>query len=293
MILVGPRSGFRTGKAMKQFSLDLLILLCMITVPITLFKIGKPTNRGFFCDDQTLDYPYQESTISTAVMVIYTLLIPIISIPLYEALGYHRNIVTHTKTLENKHKYKMNFLFNVYHNIWLFIFGYALTQTTIDIAKYSIGRLRPHFFDLCKPNFYQKCNPHIFIRNYTCTSGTSFRIREVKLSFVSGHAALACYSFVFLAYFLQVHEATRRYTITKAILQAVYFWIALYTSYTRVSDFKHHWSDVFAGALFGSLTAILIMRYIYTDKYNTRCRRLSDACQRDMDNREFTKMDTV
>lgn len=35
---------------------------------------------------------------------------------------------------------------NSYRKIGVFAFGSAVSQLTTDIAKYSIGRLRPHFF---------------------------------------------------------------------------------------------------------------------------------------------------
>ena len=34
---------------------------------------------------------------------------------------------------------------------------------------------------------------------------------------------------------------------------------AIYVGYTRVSDYKHHWSDVLAGLLQGALIAVLIV----------------------------------
>ena len=37
-------------------------------------------------------------------------------------------------------------LVNCYKQIGVFGFGAACSQLTTDIAKYSIGRLRPHFF---------------------------------------------------------------------------------------------------------------------------------------------------
>lgn len=35
---------------------------------------------------------------------------------------------------------------NSYHQIGVFVFGAACSQLTTDIGKYSIGRLRPHFY---------------------------------------------------------------------------------------------------------------------------------------------------
>ena len=40
-----------------------------------------------------------------------------------------------------------------YKVIGVFLFGAAFQQTVVNIAKYSIGRLRPHFFAVCKPDY--------------------------------------------------------------------------------------------------------------------------------------------
>lgn len=36
-------------------------------------------------------------------------------------------------------------LMQAYKKIGIFVFGGAVSQLTTDIAKYSVGRLRPHF----------------------------------------------------------------------------------------------------------------------------------------------------
>ena len=40
-----------------------------------------------------------------------------------------------------------------YSSIGVFLFGCACSQLATDIAKYSIGRLRPHFIDICQPDW--------------------------------------------------------------------------------------------------------------------------------------------
>ena len=35
----------------------------------------------------------------------------------------------------------------------VFLFGAAIQQTAVNIGKFSIGRLRPHFFAACKVNY--------------------------------------------------------------------------------------------------------------------------------------------
>ena len=45
--------------------------------------------------------------------------------------------------------------------------------------------------------------------------------------------------------------------LLRPFLQVGFFWIALGTSVSRISDYKHHWSDVLAGALLGIIVAVL------------------------------------
>ena len=67
--------------------------------------------------------------------------------------------------------------------IGVFGFGAAATVLITDVAKYTIGRLRPHFVTLCAPNV--NCNlpenQHRYIENYSCTSNISRRLlKEIR-----------------------------------------------------------------------------------------------------------------
>lgn len=46
-----------------------------------------------------------------------------------------------------------SWLWACYTTIGVFLFGCACSQLTTDIAKYSVGRLRPHFISVCKPDW--------------------------------------------------------------------------------------------------------------------------------------------
>ena len=35
----------------------------------------------------------------------------------------------------------------------IFLFGVAIEQSLTDSLKFAIGRLRPHFLDVCRPNY--------------------------------------------------------------------------------------------------------------------------------------------
>jgi len=82
-----------------------------------------------------------------------------------------------------------------------------------DIAKYSIGRLRPHFIDVCQPSYKgtifrldnpQECakpaNELLYITDFECSNPDfdDYRKRDARLSFMSGHSSFASYCLIYL-----------------------------------------------------------------------------------------------
>jgi len=54
--------------------------------------------------------------------------------------------------------------------------------------------------------------------------------------------------------------------LLRHLVQAAVVYLAVYVGMTRISDYKHHWSDVLAGAVLGSLVACLtVSRLSYAD----------------------------
>jgi len=64
---------------------------------------------------------------------------------------------------------------SLYVNIIYFWLGARLAQITVNLGKYFTGRLRPHFFHVCKPSI-DCTSQNQFISEYTCTNS------EVSLS---------------------------------------------------------------------------------------------------------------
>lgn len=72
----------------------------------------------------------------------------------------------------------------------------------IDVAKYSIGRLRPNFRSVCKP--IVDCttnNTNKYHLDYECEEKDEFLLKESRLSFYSGHAAFSFY----IAWYISVN----------------------------------------------------------------------------------------
>lgn len=64
--------------------------------------------------------------------------------------------------------------------IGVFIFGCAISQSFTDIAKVSVGRMRPHFLDVCDPD-YSTINCSLgYITEYTCR-GKESEVQEARL----------------------------------------------------------------------------------------------------------------
>ncbi|KAL0274556.1 UNVERIFIED_CONTAM: hypothetical protein PYX00_002656 [Menopon gallinae] len=146
-----------------------------------------------------------------------------------------------------------------YHHSVAFFFGAGCTQLLTDAAKHTIGRLRPHFFAVCSPNV--DCDDprmrHAYVEDFECRGENVRLIEDARLSFPSGHSSLAAYSMVFLAMYCGARLIRDDFRLVKHVLQFCAIVAAVYTGLTRISDYKHHWSDVLAGLVLGTVTAIL------------------------------------
>jgi len=96
---------------------------------------------------------------------------------------------------------------NVYIYIGVFAFGAACSQLTTDIGKYTIGRLRPHFISVCQPimpdgsNCTDPRNFNVYHIDFTCgnTESSARKLKEMRLSFPSGHSSFSFYTMLFCA----------------------------------------------------------------------------------------------
>ncbi|XP_061390409.1 putative phosphatidate phosphatase, partial [Musca vetustissima] len=183
-------------------------------------------------------------------------------------------------------------LVQCYKKIGIFGFGAGVCQMTTDIAKYSIGRLRPHFFAVCQPimpdgtTCADPINQGRYITDFRCAGvgSTERMLKEVSLSFPSGHSSFTFYGMVYLAIYLQCRMTWRGSKLIRHFLQFVGIMLAWYTALSRVSDYKHHWSDVLGGSLVGAITAIVVTNFIsdlFANKATTKSYILP-TCTRDV-----------
>ncbi|KAJ8681856.1 hypothetical protein QAD02_017648 [Eretmocerus hayati] len=149
-----------------------------------------------------------------------------------------------------------------YAKIGMFGFGAATTVLTTDVAKYTVGRLRPHFMTLCDPTIDCSLpeNHHQYFEVFECRNKTvSARLlKELRLSFPSGHSSFSAYTMIYLALYLQLRMTWRGSKLLRHFLQFLCIMMAWFTAMTRISNYKHHWSDVMAGSTIGTVVALIV-----------------------------------
>lgn len=238
-------------KIILRITADVVCIACIGLPVLILFVTVKPYQRGFYCDDESLMHPYKSNTIPTWIAGFVGILLPSLSILIVEALHIHQSKGTLRKYLKT-----------CYQSLIPFFFGAGVTQLTTDIAKYSIGRLRPHFLTVCVPSGITCTVSTGYIEGDVCTGNDKAAIEEARLSFPSGHSSLSFYCMVWLMIYLQYRFTWKRYWLIRAVLQAIAFYLAYYTGLSRISDYMHHWSDVLSGALSGTVISLLDIFFI-------------------------------
>lgn len=114
-------------------------------------------------------------------------------------------------------------------------------------------------------------NHHKYIMDFTCTNlnVTSRMLTNMRLSFPSGHSTIAFASAIFCVLYIQARITWRGSKLMKHFLQMLFIAGAAYTGFSRISDHKHHWSDVLGGSLLGIVIAFVFAIYS-TDLFKRR-----------------------
>ncbi|KAJ8374433.1 hypothetical protein SKAU_G00050130 [Synaphobranchus kaupii] len=240
-------------------------VLCVVVaaLPFVIMTIVfRPYQRGIYCDDESIKYPYKPDTITHGLLAAVTISCTVIIISSGEAyLVYSKKI--HSNSNFNQ------YVAALYKVVGTFMFGAAVSQSLTDLAKFTIGRPRPNFMAVCAPKVCKGYMLHI-----NCT-GTPRAVAESRLSFYSGHSSFGMYCMLFLALYVQARLVAKWARLLRPTIQFFLVAFAVYVGYTRVSDYKHHWSDVLVGLLQGALIAILNVCYV-SDFFKQRPPRCSN-----------------
>ena len=255
-----------------RVSTDVAVLLFLLLLFVFLELAGERglyVKRGFFCDDESIRFAFtSHPAVPTWLLVLGCILIPHITILLGNLFEryYIRRPEGVRKRVKVFRKAVPQWLVRaLYHARW-FVVGILLTMVLTDITKVVVGRLRPHFLSVCKPNFdLLNCTDEfgyqVHVTDFDCTGNDDHVIHDAHLSFPSGHASSSTYSFVFLALYLAGVRAFYHRSALKLLLMFLSFSLALLTSLSRLSDHRHHPTDVLAGMALGTGVAVAVVYY--------------------------------
>jgi len=254
----------------KRVAID-LILLCFMPIPSLILEMtGTPFHRGFYCDDTTISYPLKSDTVPIWTVAVVGIGLPTITMIITELILYrHARSKLLKKTISKIYtvcgKRIHPWLVILYCTLGPFFFGLAVNQVTTDITKYSVGRLRPHFLTVCQPNaLLMNCSIESggnsmprYVTEDVCT-GDDHLIHEARLSHPSGHSSMSTFCSIYLMIYLFTRVRWSGSRLLRYMLSLLVIYLSLYTCLSRISDYKHHWSDVLGGAVLGLSVAVVV-----------------------------------
>lgn len=188
----------------RSLAFNIIDVFCavLLVLGVILFsQIGKPYQRGFFCNDESIQKPYKDSTITTATGVAVGFSMVLVVVVLTEIHLYRQ---TKSNRIANQRESTSAGCLKIppviITIIWVIctnLYGAAINQFITDLGKYSIGRLRPHFLDVCKPSWSKfNCTDergnYVFVTDDVCTAAAgNYITKQSRLSFPSGHSSFS------------------------------------------------------------------------------------------------------
>lgn len=240
------------------------LCIALVLTPAVVARHMTPHRRSIDCDDPTIRHPYRKSSVPANPLFSLGYLLVVITIVSLESYNYRWR-----GDSSSKRSYQMlsslsvppipEWLYSSMRCFACYNFGCFITYSLTQIVKIAVGRLRPHFWAACRPRFLVEHCPHgASVDDYVCTNLDRAAIREARLSFFSGHASFAMFTAVFLAVYLQRRMRERAARYWRQLLQVALFSSAMLVGLSRVSDYKHHASDVIAGSVLGAAIALFV-----------------------------------
>lgn len=299
-----------------------MVLLLLPLAYIYLFSSTyEPFHRGFFCDDQSLKYPYKEQTVPILMALSIWLFLATFFILLVETLRSTALQGQRRATPVADSRYPPWLAVELYRYYGFFTLGACGCLLFTEIAKYTVGRLRPHFLSVCQPQYSEdickESGYHRFVidnQNVVCQNVDEKKLHEARLSFLSGHASFSFYCATYLVVYLQarltnfpassnqiVTTLYRMLKVFRPFLQFGMISLAFWISLTRISDYFHHPYDVVTGALVGISFASATL-LVMADVFNTKSAfwkslapgsATSQRLQNQMEEEELTEQNNI
>lgn len=205
--------------------------------------------REFSLTDTSIQHTYAvHERVPTWLLGVLAILIPAIIIAVF-ALGISRSV------------------WDLHNGLLGFVLANALTVTITTLVKVTVGRPRPDLIDRCQPaSGSANAEPYGLVTDIICTVGVNNKIlRDGFRSFPSGHASTSFAGFTYLSLYLagKLHLFDRRGHAVTAWLCGTPLMAATLIAVSRTMDYRHHATDVIAGALLGLTVAYWSYKLYY------------------------------
>ncbi|XP_012726488.2 phosphatidic acid phosphatase type 2D [Fundulus heteroclitus] len=237
-----------------------LICLCVASIPFFAceLKAVKPYKRGFFCGDTSIAYPLPKSeAVPDTLLIAGGIAITGLTIALGECYRVRFRGVLSRAFVRN------HYVSCLYKELGSFLFGCCVGQSLTNMAKLSVGRLRPNFLSACNITYASiNCKPGQYVPEVTCNESDHKVEEEARKSFFSGHASFAMYTMLYLAFYLQARLSWRGARLLRPLVQFLLVMVAIYTGLSRIFENRHHPTDVLTGFIQGGLTAYWVAFHI-------------------------------
>ncbi|KAI3976581.1 hypothetical protein MKX01_008439 [Papaver californicum] len=223
------------------------LILVLLGVIVLVLNLTHPFYRFVGKDMMTdLKYPLKDNTVPAWAVPIYAVLLPVI---IFTCFYIRRRDV-----------------FDLHHAILGLFYAVLVTGVLTDSIKNAVGRPRPDFFWRCFPDGKDVYDA---LGDVIC-HGDAKVIKEGHKSFPSGHTSWSFAGLSFLSLYLagKIKCFDRRGHVAKLCIVLLPLLAAALVGVSRVDDYWHHWQDVFAGGILGSIVSLLVYHQFFPPPYH-------------------------
>ncbi|ORE04895.1 acid phosphatase/Vanadium-dependent haloperoxidase [Rhizopus microsporus var. microsporus] len=235
------------------------ILVIIMTVVFFAIDNITPFHRQFSIHDKTIMFPYAEhERVPVWLLLVICFVIPfaIIGGITLSGLGYKRNI------------------YDFHAGVLGLCLGLSMTIMLTDVIKITAGRPRPDMLSRCKPALDAEDPPLGLSTVDICTTDIHSHIMiDGFKSFPSGHSSFSFAGLGYLSFYMagKLRLFDEKGHTYKGFCCIFPFIGAALVAISRTEDYRHHWHDVFIGALLGTVCAYFAYRQYYPALGHNAC----------------------
>lgn len=153
-----------------------------------------------------------------------------------------------------------NPLHNFHSGVCTILTAIGMSEFVTQLFKFYVGRLRPNFYAMCG---FDKAT-------LQCTNGEEMEM-EARMSFPSGHSSLSfCGMMTLVLFFVRrvgLGRVGKQYSLIQYKFGVLFSFVPLLFSFwcatSRLVDHWHHPSDIIAGSIIGSVSALIAYHLWY------------------------------